>query len=542
MADDKDTTQITESVKFIYEYGTDYDNLKEIAIQAIDYLNKLDSVSKVFKDQNAFNAICFICQIMIVNEKFELFDSKNCTALFIKFFKYFDKIKNELILNDENLNFSYDLHSIEKMDMKRGNLFLALLLGTNLYTMSSKSFCIAFSKNGGLKYWLKFLKDKTFLMKNKDTHVQINPINIILLSISNLSRFYEDDSEVWIQSDIIDFLLEMSRLKDSFKSNSYSSIIYIADDKQFETLPEIKSIKLFIIDRLEKIAKEFETRSWNRSTTQMTIKLTIKGEILNCENHHYNEITENTEFSSIYHLKLLYKLSINKKMGNELYYDNNLMKHLKSILLNGNYFEIYFSLEIIAQLTFDEKIASDMKNNIVFKDFLEKFNQENEEKITSEDEKKAYNGVKKLLEQINWNLKEKFTKSETKNSSKHIMISYNTASRPLCLKIKQKLEALEFGHVWMDVTDLHGSSLDSMANGVENASCVLMCVTEKYRQSIYCKAEAQYAFQLNKTIIPVIMQTSYKPQGWLGIIMNVNNHVNIKKICLTILLILIISD
>ena len=36
-----------------------------------------------------------------------------------------------------------------------------------------------------------------------------------------------------------------------------------------------------------------------------------------------------------------------------------------------------------------------------------------------------------------------------------------------------------------------GSSLESMANAVENSYVFLMCVSENYRQSVNCQAEAQ---------------------------------------------------
>ena len=109
------------------------------------------------------------------------------------------------------------------------------------------------------------------------------------------------------------------------------------------------------------------------------------------------------------------------------------------------------------------------------------------------------------------------------------MISYNTASRALCLKIKEHLESHGY-RVWIDISDIHGSSLDSMAKAVENSVCILMCVTEKYRQSVNCQAEAQYAFKLNKKIIPLIMQSGYESiQGWMGIIMGDKIFVNFTK-------------
>ena len=59
-----------------------------------------------------------------------------------------------------------------------------------------------------------------------------------------------------------------------------------------------------------------------------------------------------------------------------------------------------------------------------------------------------------------------------------------------------------------------------MSEAIENAKCVLLCVTEKYRQSVPCQLEAKYAMKLNKIIIPCIMQKGYgQIQGWLGMIM-----------------------
>jgi len=72
-------------------------------------------------------------------------------------------------------------------------------------------------------------------------------------------------------------------------------------------------------------------------------------------------------------------------------------------------------------------------------------------------------------------------KADKQRKQEHVMISYNTASRDLCLKIKNGLESIGL-KIWIDVNDISGSSLDSMAQAVEQSSCVLICITEKYRQ------------------------------------------------------------
>ena len=88
------------------------------------------------------------------------------------------------------------------------------------------------------------------------------------------------------------------------------------------------------------------------------------------------------------------------------------------------------------------------------------------------------------------------------------MISYNSASRDLCINIQEKLELNGF-KVWIDINEIHGSSLESMANAIESSEYILICITEKYRQSLNCQAEAQYAFKLQKKIIPLIFEKGY---------------------------------
>lgn len=94
----------------------------------------------------------------------------------------------------------------------------------------------------------------------------------------------------------------------------------------------------------------------------------------------------------------------------------------------------------------------------------------------------------------------------------HVMISYNHSSRDMCLRIKDELKARGFS-VWIDVEQIYGSTLATMAEAVENSAVFLMCVSEKYYQSPNCRLEAEYAVRLQKPIIPLIMQADYMPLG-----------------------------
>ncbi|KAL3889422.1 hypothetical protein ACJMK2_001766 [Sinanodonta woodiana] len=97
----------------------------------------------------------------------------------------------------------------------------------------------------------------------------------------------------------------------------------------------------------------------------------------------------------------------------------------------------------------------------------------------------------------------------------HIMISYNWSHQKELIAIRDSLKKQGFV-VWMDIDNMGGSTLQAMAEAVELAHVVLICMSQKYKDSPNCRAEAEYAFQLKKKIIPLKMERSYQPDGWLG--------------------------
>ncbi|CAF1232378.1 unnamed protein product [Adineta steineri] len=56
-----------------------------------------------------------------------------------------------------------------------------------------------------------------------------------------------------------------------------------------------------------------------------------------------------------------------------------------------------------------------------------------------------------------------------------------------------------------------------MAHGVENSCAVICFLTQKYQDSKNCQAEFTYAKELGKTIIPVRMESKWRPSSWLGV-------------------------
>ena len=129
-----------------------------------------------------------------------------------------------------------------------------------------------------------------------------------------------------------------------------------------------------------------------------------------------------------------------------------------------------------------------------------------------------------------WELEGKTARNSemTKAIGNHVMISYQWDSQEVLVEVKNRLQASGY-RVWMDLEQMGGSTLEAMAKAVENASVVLVCVSHQYKESPNCRSEAEYAYQLRKDIIPLMMQQNYKPDGWLGMIVGTKLWIDLRN-------------
>ncbi|CAD5120164.1 DgyrCDS8741 [Dimorphilus gyrociliatus] len=103
----------------------------------------------------------------------------------------------------------------------------------------------------------------------------------------------------------------------------------------------------------------------------------------------------------------------------------------------------------------------------------------------------------------------------SKTRKGHIMISYQWGNQPLIKEIKSGLAKRGY-NVWLDIEKMNGSTLEAMAEAVEQSQVILVCMSPKYKQSANCRMEAEYTLNCKKEFIPLIMTKNYKPDGWLG--------------------------
>lgn len=63
-------------------------------------------------------------------------------------------------------------------------------------------------------------------------------------------------------------------------------------------------------------------------------------------------------------------------------------------------------------------------------------------------------------------------------------------------------------NVWIDIERMGGSTLTAMAEAVENAAIVLVCMSEKYKQSPNCRLGKCYVG--NAALVLVCISEKYK--------------------------------
>jgi hypothetical protein len=72
--------------------------------------------------------------------------------------------------------------------------------------------------------------------------------------------------------------------------------------------------------------------------------------------------------------------------------------------------------------------------------------------------------------------------------------------------------------------------MQAMADAVENAEFVILCMSDSYKRSVYCQAEAEYAFHCKRNLLPLIVRQGYRPDGWLGLIISSRIYVDFGRV------------
>ncbi|CAF0878261.1 unnamed protein product [Brachionus calyciflorus] len=489
----------------------------ENAVNMTIYCRSFENVNFLLEAQNGYIYLYNLVVIVEnINEKEYL---KICEAN--SYLDYFCQALKDLapivsfldIKNPKHIHFYSTPKDLNEKQIYSLHLILKII---NRLLPISHNFRSILTEQDGLGSLLNILNQQNFIQDLHDFNPNI--LMSLIFDINWLSRSADIYKNTWYDLKAVDIISNYIKKYDHVKLFALMALSNIASDKDIENISEFDMAIDLLTEMTIKCANDCD-----RMTTQEYLD-ELDNTIYYYEIKSFLDQKINATISLTGILLILYKISINNKRKIEIFKKPGLMDSLYKLIYEGNDFEKQNSLELVTQLCFDTTIFEEIRKNTQLFEFVSNLSKAENIKF-----KKLYRTCEQFLWKFKQDAKVESQLEQSQSLSRHVMISYNSASRDLCLKIKKYLENINY-KVWIDIDEIHGSSLDSMAKAVEDAQVILMCVTEKYRQSLNCQSEAQYAFRLNKPIIPCIMQKGYgSVTGWLGFIIGDKIFVDFTK-------------
>ncbi|XP_070551382.1 uncharacterized protein [Ptychodera flava] len=115
-----------------------------------------------------------------------------------------------------------------------------------------------------------------------------------------------------------------------------------------------------------------------------------------------------------------------------------------------------------------------------------------------------------------------------KSTNKHVMISHNWDHQRKVIRIKKALE--ERGYkMWIDLENIRANIDQMIAEGVDSASVVLLCVSEAYKKSRNCRKEAKRAKDKEKEVVLLKIGKNVTLDGWVGEIATSKTWFNLSE-------------
>jgi len=114
-----------------------------------------------------------------------------------------------------------------------------------------------------------------------------------------------------------------------------------------------------------------------------------------------------------------------------------------------------------------------------------------------------------------------------------VMLSYNWTHQEIFLELQKILQDAGF-KVWIDVSTEEGLGMtgavnDAMSRAVEGAAVLVVGMSSSYQMSANCRLELEYAHQLNKPFVPLLMESEWKASGWLGLILGSKLYIDLTQ-------------
>eukprot|EP00047_Mylnosiga_fluctuans_P017959 m.65811 g.65811 ORF g.65811 m.65811 type:complete len:615 (-) comp7355_c0_seq3:110-1954(-) len=237
-----------------------------------------------------------------------------------------------------------------------------------------------------------------------------------------------------------------------------------------------------------------------------TIEHVVKALRATIRGHPYKD----THFSVWELLAALRNLARNDLNKPKLATKETLQLLLRSIG-SKNLGEVELASATLLELSFNEAARSHLRSPSLYA-----------RQILSNLQRKFHGGVGRTIDQLRWALSQgrplpsRHAHMHGEATAGHVMISYSWANKSTVVRLARQLQHAGLP-VWIDVDQMTGSTVEAMAEAIENAAVVVIAVSHDYKESANCRLEAEYALKQRKPLVFMRLQRDYVPTGWLGL-------------------------
>lgn len=286
---------------------------------------------------------------------------------------------------------------------------------------------------------------------------------------------------------------------------SHFVIAGLATRRQIEKLGNID----FTILILEKTLQMFAQASQSKTKyTSYQFDLFYENDMRSFEINTYD--SPNTFI--VYMLTVTEAFMVNDEIKYRLF--NSVKNSLLILMMQGDLIEKYLALNLLINFSFDdvlnEKIRRSSNTMILVDQILSQSQQNIDENLkTSALCLKYMLDIRKLSQTYRRKIKIDKTKVQT------ILLSYHDSNELIAMRIRNELQKSGFECELIERKTAQNLDIDKIIKAVEAADCILAMLSTSYEYDKICQFEIVYGCKLGKVLLPIAVQSKYKPDYWL---------------------------
>ena len=173
------------------------------------------------------------------------------------------------------------------------------------------------------------------------------------------------------------------------------------------------------------------------------------------------------------------------------------------------------ALEILLAFTFNNEAYQEMKENILqLKSCLSS----------------SHQSILSIVQYILWRLEEPISENVLIDRKYDLIFSFCQSDSDLPFRISEQLIEENFG-IYLDQSENIGRlSIHEKCQLIDSCEYFLIFISDSYKQNLFCRCEVTYAFEHQCQIIPLILTSNYRPDGWLNRIISGKISIDFTKL------------